>query len=471
MTRFCLLRMKKMKFHKFIIGAFLMVSLASCEESSTIGESIIQDEIEIVVDSSYTVGGRSVVSQRVQSRTTTQLLGVVNAKGFGSLRSDVVTQFMPTVDMDTAGVTEEDIDSIKLVMRILKGGYTGDSIAPMGVKVYQLNKQLPSPIYSNFSPEEYYASDSEIGSAVYTATALGMSDSIAELDYRSVEVMLPLELGKKFYRRYKTNPETFGTPTDFAAWFPGLYITNSYGAGRVMHFKSTDMRIYYRQHDTVDDKDTTYYKTGVYFAVTPEIVTNNNIEMSISEDIQTRVDAGDAIVLAPAGLDVEIEFPAREIIANYKANKGLISVINTLSFELPVEKVANDYGINPPPYLLMVQSSKKEDFFADRDITDNKTSFYAAYNSSTGKYLFTGMRDYIISLLDKEEITDEDVTFTLTPVNVATESSSSGSYYYSSSSVQYITDICPYVDSPAMVKLMLDKAKIKFTYSKQSVNF
>ncbi len=460
-----------MKFSKFIIGALLATSMVACEDDSTIGESIIQDEIEIVIDSTFTVTGHSVASPKVQSRTITQLLGVINAKGFGSLRSDVVTQFMPTVDMDTTGVTVDDIDSIKLVLRIANGGYTGDSIVPMGLKVYQLDKQLPSPIYSDFSPEDYYSPQSEIGSAVYTATALGMSDSIAELSYRSVEVMLPLELGKKFFTRYKTNPETFSTPSAFAEWFPGLYIANSYGAGRVMHFKSTDMRIYYRQHDVVDEQDTTYYKTGVYFAVTPEIVTNNNIEMSISPDIQSRVDDGESIILAPAGLDVEVEFPARDIIARYRENKGLISVINTLSFEIPVEKVTNDYGINPPPYLLMVQSSKKDEFFANNDITDSKTSFYATYNSSTGKYTFTGMRDYIIDLLNKDVITDEDVMFTLTPVNVSTESSSSSSYYYSTSTTQYLTGVYPYVDSPAMVKLLFDKAKIKFTYSKQSLNF
>lgn len=460
-----------MKFSKFIIGALLATSMVACEDDSTIGESIIQDEIEIVIDSTFTVTGHSVASPKVQSRTITQLLGVINAKGFGSLRSDVVTQFMPTVDMDTTGVTVDDIDSIKLVLRIANGGYTGDSIVPMGLKVYQLDKQLPSPIYSDFSPEDYYSPQSEIGSAVYTATALGMSDSIAELSYRSVEVMLPLELGKKFFTRYKTNPETFSTPSAFAEWFPGLYIANSYGAGRVMHFKSTDMRIYYRQHDVVDEQDTTYYKTGVYFAVTPEIVTNNNIEMSISPDIQSRVDDGESIILAPAGLDVEVEFPVRDIIARYRENKGLISVINTLSFEIPVEKVTNDYGINPPPYLLMVQSSKKDEFFANNDITDSKTSFYATYNSSTGKYTFTGMRDYIIDLLNKDVITDEDVMFTLTPVNVSTESSSSSSYYYSTSTTQYLTGVYPYVDSPAMVKLLFDKAKIKFTYSKQSLNF
>ena len=77
------------------------------------------------------------------------------------------------------------------------------------------------------------------------------------------------------------------------------------------------------------------------------------------------------------------------------------------------------------------------------------------------------MRQYIIELANKEEITDEDVTFTLTPISLSTESSGS-SYYYSSTT--YINDITPYVEAPAMVKLNLYDAKIKFTYSKQTIS-
>jgi len=56
-------------------------------------------------------------------------------------------------------------------------------------------------------------------------------------------------------------------------------------------------------------KDTTVNNVGYYFAVTPEIITNNNISLSIDKSITDAVDAGDNIVLAPAGLDVELTLP------------------------------------------------------------------------------------------------------------------------------------------------------------------
>jgi hypothetical protein len=96
------------------------------------------------------------------------------------------------------------------------------------------------------------------------------------------------------------------------------------------------------------------------------------------------------------------------------------------------------------------------------------TSFYAAYDSTTKSYSFTGLRGYLLDLMAKDEITDEDLTFTLTPVDVETETTTS-SYY--STGTTYVTAINPYVEKPAMAKLLLDKAKIWFVYSKQTINY
>lgn len=459
-----------MRFSKILLSSLLIISLVSCEESTTIGSSIIEDEIEIVMDSSYTVTGKSIINNCIQSRSLTQLLGVIEAKEYGSLKSDIVTQLMPTGKIDTIGVTVNDIDSLKLKLYIPMGGYTGDSIVPMGVNVYRLkpNSSLPSPIYSNFDPTDYYDNNDLIGSTIYSANALGLSDSIANLPHRYIEVNLPVSLGRDFYAKYKENPEIYLNPAEFAKWFPGLYIANNFGSGRIMKITAAEVKMYYRKTVKIIDtnRDTTYNKEGNYFAITPEIISNNNITLSMSDNLKTMSET-DAVIVAPAGMDVQIKFPAREIIESYNNNKGNISVINALSFEIPAEEITNSNGITPPPYLLLVQSSEKDKFFENGDITDDKTSFYATYDSSIQKYVFSEMRQYLIDLLKKGSITDEDVTFTLTPISLSTESSGSN-YYYSSTT--YINNITPYVEAPAMVKLNLDDAKIKFTYSKQTIS-
>jgi hypothetical protein len=66
--------------------------------------------------------------------------------------------------------------------------------------------------------------------------------------------------------------------------------------------------------------------------------------------------------------------------------------------------------------------------------------------------------------------TEDDMNFTITPVDVTNYTYSPYSYYYSSSQSTTVTKISPMVSRPAIVRLLLNKAKIKMTYSKQIVD-
>ena len=75
------------------------------------------------------------------------------------MTSDVVAQFMPTSKIDTVGVHggAQWIDSCFITMRVAEGDFTGDSLAPMRMEIYELNHQLPIPIFSDFDPSTYYS--------------------------------------------------------------------------------------------------------------------------------------------------------------------------------------------------------------------------------------------------------------------------------------------------------------------------
>ncbi len=89
------------------------------------------------------------------------------------------------------------------------------------------------------------------------------------------------------------------------------------------------------------------------------------------------------------------------------------------------------------------------------------------------------MRDYILALAEKGEVTDDDMDFTICPVTVGFERNSSSSnysyyyYYYYTPETTTLTvaSVTPYVNKPSMGLLELDKAKIVFTYSVQNTNF
>ncbi|MBO7382657.1 MAG: DUF4270 domain-containing protein [Muribaculaceae bacterium] len=458
-----------MKISKLAILAPIaaMVAATSCEEVSPLGNSLVEDQIQIVMDSSFTATGKTVDIGNVASMTATQLLGSIDAENYGKLTSDFVAQFMPAQSLETEGVSTETIDSIKLVMTIPLEGFVGDSLTPMGLDVFKLSKQLTSPIYSDFDPTGYYSKSDLIASKVYNATVLSRSDSIAKLKYRTVDVMLPRSFGQQLFQKYLDSPETYADPVTFAQYFPGIYVANSYGSGRIMKVAETKMQMFYRKLLKVDDKDTTIYANANYFAVTPEVLSNNNMSLTLEQNILDLEAQGKLLVVAPIGKEVELTFPTDKILEKYNELPKSVRVVNSLTFIIPAQTIANDYEIKPPAYLLMVLKSKKDEFFASRSINDDKTSFYATYDASTHSYTFSELRNYIRDMINKGTVSPEDMEFVITPVSVTTETVS-GSY---SSSTTYTTAICPYVEQPAMAILDLEKAKIKFSFTRQSAAF
>ena len=444
----------------------LMLILFSCGETSNIGSSILQDKIEILMDSSFTVTGQSILDEPVQSKTTTQLLGIIEAKEYGLFKSEFVTQFMTAGQIATTGITADDIDSLHLIMAIPAGSLVGDSIIPMGLEVYQLNKQLPTPIYSDFDPTDYYDSDNLLASEIYACNVIHEPDSISSSSYRYIYVKMPVELGKYLYQAYLDNPASYLSPTEFTKIFPGIYVKNSFGSGRVVKIGSTLMRLFYHYNTTssITGNDTIMKGAGNYYAVTPEIITNNDITYTMAESLQNRIDQGDAIISAPTGSNVELIFPAEDMLEYYRSEGGNNAIVNSLTMSLPATKISNSYGIAPPPYLLMVLKDKKQEFFMNNELPDNNTSFYATYDSLTGTYDFSDMTGYMSWLISKSTVTADDYTFILTPISLNMGTNSSG--YYGSTT--YLESVAPYVDEPAMTNVDLKKAKIILTISRQS---
>lgn len=457
----------------FAAGLVALSAMSSCDENtSTAGGSLVQDEVKIIIDSTFTVSGRAVMNDLVQSRTVLQLLGRIDAEGYGSLSSDIVCQYMPSAYVDTVGVTPETIDSVKLVLTMFQNGFAGDSIVPMGVSVYPLNRQLTSPIYSDFNPTEYYDHSEMISSTTYSGLidgAEGVASDGTNI-YKDIFIRLPREIGVKLYNQFKTSPQTFSTPQEFAKWFPGLYISNSFGSGRVTRIVSNMINVYFRSiqpiPNTDPQRDTVLHGTGTYMAVTPEIITNNNIAYRMSEKLRERASEGEAVIVGPIGYEVELNFPASEIISRYKAQSGALSVINSLSLSIPVSEIENDYGLTPPPYVLLVKKKDKEKFFSGTQVNDNISSFYATYDSTNKRYVFSSMRDYIVDVMSKDKITADDEEFVICPALVAFNVNNNP--YYGQTTTSTVNSITPYVTEPVMGVLDLNKAKITFTFSKQT---
>lgn len=466
----------------YIASALTLLAATACDNSDSLdmpGSALVTDRFEVVIADTFKLNARSILNPRVQSRTTTQLLGAIEAPTYGTLRADYVAQLFPSNDIDTAGVS---LDSVKIQLVFDKGGFVGDSLAPIGFEVFPLTDTLPYPIYSDFptgtrfETTPYYkasgfAADDCHGTGMFTASGLGISDASAGSNYRFAYAAVPLAFGQKIFNAY-LNPSTrylFNNPEEFATdLFPGIYVKATFGSGRVTRITDTRLIMYYTKTEKLENDngvlvDSVRHLYAYYLSTAPEVVSNTNIDLSLAQYVTDLADEGRAIIVSPAGRDVEMTFPIGSVIKAYdNATAQTMAVINTMTFSVPCDSIANGRGIKPADYLLMVLSKDKDKFFAANKLPDDVTSFVATYNANTMSYDFGDLRDYIMEMREKgSALKEADYTFTITPVSMVYENT--GSYYTTSST---LSGMSPMVAMPSMTELLTDKAKITLTFSR-----
>ena len=490
--------------------------LLSCEDQTpTVGSALASGEVQIALDSLIWNGTMqsiyrgdqekkvecpkinytTVYDEAVDTRSTTNLLGRISVPEYGDLNCSFVSRLMCTTKLDIPDSIinkPERIDSMKLILTVPRGALTGDSLAPQQLRVFRLTKSLPSDIDNRFDPTGYYDPSDPLGTRSFTLSALGMSDSLyTHRTYVDISIPMSKEMALQTVEAY-TNPATSGIfewPQTFEQYFHGIYVEPTFGRGCVANIAYTDFVIYYhyftpKTTENSDGTSTTVIETKVggagVFASSPIVLSSNNVTYRPSSLLNTLAAENQAIITSPGGYKVNFRFPGRELVDLYLDSQSKMAVVSNLKFSIPAEEIQNDYGITPPPYLLMVKTSKLSEFLASNSLPDNKDSFYAAYSSSEQLYSFSSMRSYILDLI-QNGIKDEDLDFTIIPANIefeTNESSYDSSSYYSwllgyssssSSTTSYPTKCTPYIAKPSMCRLKMDEAQTVFSYSLQQM--
>lgn len=453
--------------------------LASCEdEVSTIGSSIVGNEVKISIDSlTLGIASNCVQVNDIDARSGICQLGRFDIPSYGALDASYVTQLLSASSLavpDSIGV--DRVDSTKLVITIPRSKVVGDTTAPQQLTVYRLTKPLPSDLRSDFDPSGYYDAAHPVNSKNYTLSGLNLSDSLfRNATNLTVNVDLPLQWGRDAFTAYRTDPEIFQWPSTFCKSFPGLYISPSFGRGAMANISSTKVVIYYHhfiertvvENDVAVKKQVTMKDSIALFGSAPEVLSSSLFRYNQSSAIEAAVANGRKIISAPTGYAVDFIFPAEQLLAQYWASDRNLSIINNLTLTFPATSFDNTHGLLPPPDLLMIKKSEIDDFFNEGKIPDNVTSFRGQYSSDNGRYEFASMREYIIGLKDKQgNITPEDLEFRLIPVSVETETSTSS---YDGSSTTYIIKCSPFLSRPAVAELFMDRANVVFTFTEQLI--
>lgn len=483
-----------MKYSRFLLPAatfiFATAYMACDDNVSNIGGSIASGEVSIYIDSlEYDLSARSIDNSIFDARSGNILLGKINVPEYGVLDCSFVTRLLSISQLPDS-ISEsrqamdkflEKLDSCAVQLYMVRGNFVGDSLAPQQTKVYKLNQQLPDNITNEYNPAGSYDPSQPLGVKNYTLANVGATDA-SYLNYGNFILNVPV--GKSFVKdifyKYVDDPEAFSWPSKFAEFLPGLYVSSSFGNGCMASFSQLSVTAYYyhlvkeaekNSDGTIvkDDNGNIVYKTVhkkdsmVLCNTAPEVLSSNRIDYKPSKSILNRINSGETIITTPGGFTTAFTFPAEEILRKYRESNTNLSIVSGLSMTIPAETVNNNYGIYGAPYLLLIKTSEVEKFFASNSVPDNLNSFYAVYNAALGGYRFSGLRDYILGIIKKGTVENEDVDFSLIPVSITLESGSSNSSY------TYVTKCVPYTSQPTMTLLDTKNAVIVFTFSSQMI--
>lgn len=444
-----------MKIKHVLLGLGLGLSILSgCDDTlhqvgmNTMPES---DGVIVYADTFY-IKGRTVKTDSVYARTIYGSLGEIYDPLYGNLKSDYLCQFYCPENFSFKKTPiNGKVDSVEF--RILYSSWVGDSLAPMTVQLYEVNKALPRYFYTNADPKDYYNPNSNFGVKSYTAYDVTVPDSVRKAvdsngNYTfqpSVKIKMPLEIGQRFYDQTQNNPASFKNQETFNEFFPGIYVTTTMGTGNILNIDASIMSIYYKYIVKGSAGQDSIVKTNESFSVTSEVVQLNRIQNENLDDLLKPSDEF-AYIKSPSGVYTELTIPAKEIAPIIKGR-----ILSNLSFNLKAEPQEKwDFAFKAPDNLLLLPKDSVDTFFNESKVENNKTSYRGQYTASTRTYTFGNISNLLKDHIEKAP--EKDLVLSVIPVERKTSTSSD----YYGTSTEYTSAISNFL-RPAGVKLRIDK--------------
>ena len=444
--------------------AMLTIAISSCDENTnTMGYSLTSDADRFsLVPDTFLVSTRSIKADSVLARSSYCYLGCIKDPETGAyITSDFTTQF--TILENEASYLFAEKQSITSLdatgepiatecnLNIIINDYMGDSLAAMKLIVEELDKPIEEnrPYYSNFNPEAsgYVRKDGLKQAKVYSMTDMTLSDSLRYVRqknnyYSYISVPLSKQYKAKdgtTYQNYGTylmrtfykHPEYFKNSISFIKNVcPGFYIKMVDGQGVMAEILNIQLEIKFKYK--VDNKE---YEGNKTLYGTEEVMQTTHISNDKSQ-IDRLVNNNECTYLkTPAGIFTEVTLPVDEIKKGHD-NDSIISA--KISFQRMVEN--NDKTedlLQDASELLMIERDSLYSFFENSNVTNNRTSYLAAYNYTLNTYSYNNISNlinHLYSIRDKGSKNWNKVV--LIPVKTSSTSSSS----YSSSTITGINN-------------------------------
>ena len=410
-----------------------LITFVACDNTTDdIGQTIIGGADIAIKTDTFSVSTRSVLAGSVLSRNVTAYLGKVRDPETGSyVTGDCMIQFnclegfsFPKKD-SIRSLENGEIIADSCEIRLFPSGYYGDSITPMKMRVYEMDKPMNEGknYYSDYNPhnEGLIASNAYSVSRPYTIYDQSEVDSIRNNKYYQTNIRVLLndkytDRNGNQYKNYGTYilRKYFANPADFNYTFihnvvPGFFFENTGGLGSMAYIGSSQLNLYFQYvyNDSV-------MKGVVSFAGTEEVLQTSTITNS-QNIAQLANDNSCTYLKSPAGIFTEMTLPIDQIFAGH--DKEYIS-----SAKITLKRINNTttskYALGAPTTLLIIPKSEMRSFFENNKIVDYKSTFLATYTSSTNSYTFNNISGLINHLNQNRNNADWNKVV-LIPVSIA----------------------------------------------------
>ena len=390
------------------------LTLIACDDTTNeLGMSLTDkmDHLNISTDT-FEVTTRSIQADSVLSRNTTGYLGKVrDPETKDYITGNYMTQFhildnyeFPPVDSMLSKENGEIIaDSCEI--RLYYTSFYGDSLAPMKLTAYEMNKPLEEghPYYSNFDPEKegYISSGSFSVNKTYTLADMSVNPKTKKTSGYVNNIRINLNkpytdnngttynnYGTYIIRKYYQHPEYFKNSYQFIHNVaPGFYIKATSGLGAMAYVYLTQLNLYFRYLH----KDTTTVGT-TSLAGTEEVLQTSNITNDKKTINRLIADNTCTYLKTPAGIFTEMTLPINDVLNGHDHD-----TINTAKVTL--ERINNtttsDYALSIPQTLLLLPKERIHTFFEKNELPDFKTSFIATFDKKTNSYVFNNIGSLI----------------------------------------------------------------------------
>jgi len=410
----------------------------SCQDStvSEIGISIMPDGDKIqMYENTVSINLKTIKVDSIYAKTINGSLGEYFDPTFGTLNAGFACQFFPAIGFDsTRFITDMIGGKIDSVFLDIYYSYMGDSLAPMGLTVYPINKPLVKNYYTSVNPEEFADMANPITKFAYTAR----NPNIPNSTYGLLEVPMPVEWGQKYVDALKNNRNM--SADDFIKMFPGLYLKSTFGSGCMLFVDNstvnayTQIAIQYRTKEPGNsylggDSVLTRY---LIWGVTKEVIQINSYKHTNMDYLFQ--DNSTTYLKSPAGVFTEISIPIDSIIQ--KVGRRQFSSVKLSLSALP----RNDWNYSlifpglgyastsaVAAKLLLIPPDSVKNFFEQQQVANNVTSYTTTFTSSTYTYDFNNISNLIRYAIDHNST--KDLKLWVIPVRTSYTSSSSGSGY------------------------------------------